>query len=248
MECVKKNFRKIFGFRESEPYSLKAFKLSLIILSLLLLALLTVVRIIDNKSVTRVELREDGKVTPNKTNFNSSLLVKDIVVRSSQSYYVRFRKKIVQRIIPSWMDCLRFPPKYIGTGLVTGDVALTLTAGTSDTEFNSEVRVYTLFGILGTLGGVWSLMLIVYAFLFGMKRIEPWGLIHKYGWCFASRTKIKLRKELKKIPFINQSNLNNESKIEERLYSLENFLRENVINVELLDNMNNNDNDKKTSL
>jgi hypothetical protein len=74
-----------------------------------------------------------------------------------------------------------------------------------------------------------------------MKRIEPWGLVHKYGLCFASKTKTKLRKE-QIIPFINQFNLNSDNEsTKKRLISLENFLKEHDINVDLLDDMNNND-------
>ncbi|CAG8548584.1 6897_t:CDS:2 [Ambispora leptoticha] len=93
-----------------------------------------------------------------------------------------------------------------------------------------------LLGILSALGGAMSGFSAAYVFLFGIDRVKPWGLCQRI---FRIRDPIqkKLYKTLgPKLPFVNVDENDNDEKmpvsleeLQNRLNSLELFLREYII-------------------
>ncbi|KAF0470594.1 hypothetical protein F8M41_025366 [Gigaspora margarita] len=105
-------------------------------------------------------------------------------------------------------------------GIDNGYSSLDLMAESLFTEVHTEVKVYTLFGLFGTLGGALSLMSTIYTVLFGMDKIKPWGVLYKYG-CFAKQTKKIVEKKV----------------IDNNKLDLKKFLEEYVVDTKLLDNI-----------
>ncbi|CAG8464896.1 703_t:CDS:2 [Cetraspora pellucida] len=105
---------------------------------------------------------------------------------------IRIRRKVTRNLIRNWKEYLGFFPEYNETSSYEtflygvfptsqpSTAILDLIAESLDTKFHTEVSV------LGTLGGIWSLMLLIYAKLFGAGKFEPLGILHKRGY-FAKR-------------------------------------------------------------
>ncbi|CAG8764096.1 32631_t:CDS:2 [Gigaspora margarita] len=138
------------------------------------------------------------------------------------AYYMKFRRIVDKKIIRNCKVYLGFASEYeenssyITTllGIDNGYSSLDLMSESLFTEVHTE-----LFGLFGTLGGALSLMSTIYTVLFGMDKIKPWGVLHKYG-CFAKQTKKIVEKKV----------------IDNNKLDLKKFL-EYVVDTKLLDNI-----------
>ncbi|KAI9594922.1 hypothetical protein BDF19DRAFT_86418 [Syncephalis fuscata] len=47
-------------------------------------------------------------------------------------------------------------------------------------DVNENVKLYTFLGVISPVGGLLSIALYVFAFLFGHKRLRPWGIVQRF--------------------------------------------------------------------
>ncbi|CAG8491452.1 8344_t:CDS:2, partial [Paraglomus occultum] len=103
-----------------------------------------------------------------------------------------------------------------------------------------------VLGAFGLLGGIWSIIAGLYAFLLGGDVISPWGCVQSYCCCFIRSTRSKLDKEFPVVPFQSSKNLpesgsESSSQTEEttelknRLDALEVFIQEYIVDTGYLD-------------
>ncbi|CAB4416561.1 unnamed protein product [Rhizophagus irregularis] len=155
--------------------------------------------------------------------FNDSVAMMNLYnLALNQNYQFEFKRRIKEVIIPSWMNDFGIPSKY-------------------------ETQSY----IESTLCGAWGLAAAMYSLLFGADTIRPWGIVQSYCYGFSRLTRRKLKETLPIIPFYDKSytdanhDLSLDEKIElipllqSRIDSLELFLREYVVDVNYLDNIQN---------
>ncbi|CAJ0638017.1 12160_t:CDS:2 [Entrophospora sp. SA101] len=95
---------------------------------------------------------------------------------------------------------------------------------------------------IGPLGGAISLLLGIYAILFGGSLLNPWGIFQNHCCKYKSRSKRKLLKNLSVIPLTEKNQLYYEKSkdldiISLRFNSLETILREYIINADFLDEL-----------
>ncbi|CAG8845032.1 7380_t:CDS:2, partial [Racocetra persica] len=93
----------------------------------------------------------------------------------------------------------------------------------------------------GLLGGAWSLAVVAYKLLFGDDAIQPFGLIHKYGY-FSKKSQNNLTNSLSTFPLVQLSDSSNiiddenrTKQLEKRISDLELFLRDYVVEAQQLD-------------
>ncbi|RIB29264.1 hypothetical protein C2G38_2136931 [Gigaspora rosea] len=96
---------------------------------------------------------------------------------------------------------------------------------------------FNVINSLGLIGGAWGFATAIYAVLFGTNAIKPWGLIQKYGFKINNSVQTKLRNSFEIIPLVHYSNTTNNLKkheLKKRLDSLQQFLTENVVDIQYL--------------
>ncbi|CAJ0746107.1 1464_t:CDS:2, partial [Entrophospora sp. SA101] len=106
----------------------------------------------------------------------------------------------------------------------------------------TEKRFETVLSNIGPLGGAISLLLGIYAILFGGSLLNPWGIFQNHCCKYKSRSKRKLLKNLSVIPLTEKNQLYYEKSkdldiISLRFNSLETILREYIINADFLDEL-----------
>ncbi|CAI2169970.1 19650_t:CDS:2 [Funneliformis geosporum] len=113
-------------------------------------------------------------------------------------------------------------------------------------QVETEQRTRTLLGIVGLMGGAWGLASALYAALFGVDMIRPWGCLQSYCG-LRRRTYNKFKKRIPVLPLINSSSsmteLNSNSldvkELRDHIISLEIFLKEYVVDVKFLEKSEN---------
>ncbi|CAG8609940.1 21416_t:CDS:2 [Gigaspora margarita] len=120
-----------------------------------------------------------------------------------------------------------------------------------DIPYYADIEIYyqnfLVLNLLTKLGGALTLALTVYTFLFGSMQISPWGKIHQFRFSpFYFMTRNKIHEEFNIIPLIkndllkNSSNISQELQInimQDKINNLEKFLRDYIINIEMLENI-----------
>ncbi|CAI2172344.1 1734_t:CDS:2 [Funneliformis geosporum] len=121
------------------------------------------------------------------------------------------------------------------------EIDLTVTSFLMQVE--TEQRTRTLLSVLGLMGGAWGLASALYAILFGVDSIRPWGCIQSFYSKTRHRTYNKFKKTIPVLPLINSHSSMKEfdssspdvKKLHDRLLSLEIFLKEYVVDVKFLE-------------
>ncbi|RIA80025.1 hypothetical protein C1645_839419 [Glomus cerebriforme] len=184
----------------------------------------------------------------------------------NQMYQFSYSRMIKEVIKPSWMNDFGIPPTYIQIPYITSNLLATSNPynGTNPKMFvisikptsgsiqvDREVRTHTYLGGLGLMGGAWGLATAIYAMLFGVDTLRPWGIVQSYCCGFSRLTKNKLKNTFPIIPFFSKSYLDNKnhlskfdlsldekielvSILQSRIDSLELFLQEYVVDVNYL--------------
>ncbi|RIA84951.1 hypothetical protein C1645_808518 [Glomus cerebriforme] len=178
-----------------------------------------------------------------------------------QIYDFTFSRVIRELIKPSWMNDFGVPPTYEQKPHIVSDLLLTPYMNyqaaekqisfsikpkfTNIVQVDKELRTHTYLSGLGLIGGAWGLGAALYGLLFGADALKPWGLVQSYCCGFSYKTRKELKKTLPIIPFYDSSSPiiknNPERKLslaeqnELRIYSLELFLQEYVVDVRYLD-------------
>ncbi|CAI2195619.1 952_t:CDS:2, partial [Funneliformis geosporum] len=119
---------------------------------------------------------------------------------------------------------------------------ISLTATSFRMQVETEKRTRTLLGVFGLVGGAWGLSSALYATLFGVDAIRPWGCLQT-DCGLRRRTYNKLKRRIPVLPLINSSSsmteLNSYSpdvkELRDRLISLEIFLKEYVVDINYLE-------------
>lgn len=136
-----------------------------------------------------------------------------------------------------------------GIGNNSTQIRLSVSPQTFFVEVETETRSSTVLTAFALLGGIWCLFLTVYTVLFGMTSVRPWGCVQSYCCCFAYQTKAKLREIYPVPPLIDtpgfpyateQGSLSQVVvQLQRRHEVLEMFIREYVVDVRHLRDLNN---------
>ncbi|CAG8511841.1 15568_t:CDS:2 [Funneliformis caledonium] len=118
-----------------------------------------------------------------------------------------------------------------------------LTVATFQIQVETERRIRTLLGVFGIVGGASSIAMALYTFLFGANLFRPWGYTQAYCCGLSYRTYNKLKNSFPVLPLVNSSSLMTKpnpslqdiKELQDRLNSLEMFLKEYVIDVNYLE-------------
>ncbi|CAB4495224.1 uncharacterized protein OCT59_010266 [Rhizophagus irregularis] len=196
--------------------------------------------------------------------FNDSVAMMNLYnLALNQNYQFEFKRRIKEVIVPSWMNDFGIPSKYetqsyiestllpLPNGTSNNMVMMSITPKGAIIQIDREIRTHTYLSGMGLLGGAWGLAAAMYSLLFGADTIRPWGIVQSYCYGFSRLTRRKLKETLPIIPFYDKSytdanhDLSLDEKIElipllqSRIDSLELFLREYVVDVNYLDNIQN---------
>ncbi|KAG9287126.1 hypothetical protein G9A89_001020 [Geosiphon pyriformis] len=68
-------------------------------------------------------------------------------------------------------------------------------------------RCHTVVNLFALFGGALCLMKLIYTMIFGNELIQPWGLIHFYGCCFAKKTNRQIRELFPVLPMYDNTRL-----------------------------------------
>ncbi|CAG8460738.1 11315_t:CDS:2 [Ambispora leptoticha] len=122
-----------------------------------------------------------------------------------------------------------------------------------------EQRTKTFLGALALFGGIWVIAAGVYACLFGINALRPWGLVH--SCCFPNDNRKHILNRYPNIPLFspaansNPTVVNNfgtddefKRRMEERFNALELFLKDHVVNAGYLEEFVKNANDDNQPL
>ncbi|CAG8511877.1 15570_t:CDS:2, partial [Funneliformis caledonium] len=143
----------------------------------------------------------------------------------------------VQPYLRSSIQSMPYPVDFeFPTGLFISNVIFTFPSFLVTVE--TEQRTRTILGMFGLVGGAWGLAAALYASLFGVDMIRPWGCVQQYC-CNLTRYHNKLKKTLPTIPFVDPSPSQNVKELQDRLNALEFVLKEYVVDVKHLENLNN---------
>nr|CAG8610193.1 10792_t:CDS:2 [Entrophospora candida] len=214
------------------------------------------------------ELDDIKKKYPDQANLQKYIdYLQDLeLVQGNKSNYFYIKWARREYLIRDWTNHLGFPNNHIPLRIAVPIVLtpmegfnwtqiIIMPYGNAESGFfetiETEKRSETVLSNIGSLGGAISLLLGIYAILFGGSLLSPWGIFQNY--CCNSRSKKKLLNE-KKLPIIPLTEKNqlhykksknpDISEIENhlisltiRFYSLETILREYVINSDFLDGL-----------
>ncbi|CAG8545933.1 1787_t:CDS:2 [Funneliformis caledonium] len=158
---------------------------------------------------------------------------------------------------PSYNTTHRIISKLQSTPLPTepstgyySEIELTVTSYRMqvETEQRTQTLVFhfnnkKLLSVFGLMGGAWGLASALYAALFGVDSIHPWGFIQSCYCGYGHRIHNKFKKTMPVLPLINPSSLMTElnssspnvKELHDRLISLEIFLKEYVVDVKYLE-------------
>ncbi|CAG8809088.1 9908_t:CDS:2, partial [Dentiscutata erythropus] len=122
-------------------------------------------------------------------------------------------------------------------------------------EVDTDQKAKTALNILGLFGGAFGILTSFYALLFGVKSIQPWGLVQRTVFKHNKPAQNKLLTTLESLQFLDHLNNDKDNledqlstkKLKKRLDSLQLFLRDYVVNVQYLEQINENINRNKDS-
>ncbi|PKY51969.1 hypothetical protein RhiirA4_546874 [Rhizophagus irregularis] len=180
-------------------------------------------------------------------------------------YHVRMTRKITKTIVESIKDDFGFPPERETLTYITTFVYLTtrndswyadaasgfmLDPNSFLLEDQTEQRNKNALSVISNVLAIFGALLTIYAILFGVSSIKPWGIMHKR--VFNSTTKKTLNEKLKPKPTLlfsanpEYDNLD----LKEELIGLKEFLKHYVVNISWLEEDNiktSKKDDRKTS-
>ncbi|RGB29339.1 hypothetical protein C1646_766736 [Rhizophagus diaphanus] len=212
------------------------------------------------------EIISNQKDSGTSLSFNDSVAMMNLYnLALNQNYQFEFKRRIKEVMVPSWMNDFGIPSKYetqsyiestllpIPISNVTSNNMLLMSIMPKGAiiQIDREIRTHTYLSGIGLLGGAWGLAAAMYSLLFGADTIRPWGIVQSYCYGFSRLTRRKLKETLPIIPFYEKSytdanhDLSFDEKIElipllqSRIDSLELFLREYVVDVNYLDDIQN---------
>ncbi|RIB24994.1 hypothetical protein C2G38_567995 [Gigaspora rosea] len=183
----------------------------------------------------------------------------------NQSYNVKLTRNIKQLMSQSWKNYFGFAPQTERIPYVTSTIESSLISNTTASrtlfstiniepqsfivQVDTDQRLKTVLNSLGLFGGAFGLVTSFYALLFGTGAIKPWGLVQRHLFKVNRIVQDKLLSTLESMTFIShlthdtddlKEDLSTE-KLEKRLDLLQLFLRDYVVNVEYLENIQKSD-------
>ncbi|KAF0550198.1 hypothetical protein F8M41_024944 [Gigaspora margarita] len=159
-----------------------------------------------------------------------------------QSYNIQLTRNVKQLMSQSWKNYFGFVPETERIPHVTSTIVLFI--------INAFEKMFkTVLSSLGLFGGVFGLVTSFYALLFGTGAIKPWGLVQRHLFKVNQIVQDKLLSTLESMPFISHlthdtNDLDDDlsiEKLEKRLDLLQLFLRDYVVNVQYLENIQQSD-------
>nr|CAG8499247.1 11792_t:CDS:10 [Entrophospora candida] len=202
------------------------------------------------------DIRDNYPGQTNLQKYISYLHSNRVSIQENKKNYFSIKWTRRKYLIRDWTNYLGFPNRYVSLHIAE---PIILTPRTSyyenqttvyisqyddfaDNPFETvetEKRSETVLNNIGPLGGAISLLLGIYAILFGGSLLSPWGIFQNYCCKYKSRSKRKLLKNLPVIPLTEKNQLYYEDLkiISLRLNSLETILREYIINADFLDEL-----------
>ncbi|GBB98988.1 hypothetical protein RclHR1_03390004 [Rhizophagus clarus] len=167
---------------------------------------------------------------------------------SGQTIVVYYSPTIIKQIISKYAYGLaggkadEYVDFNVHTDVTTSTASevttLTLQPASSDIYYQEET--YNLNSIISNIGGFYSSLSGIFAFLFGASKLAPWGFLQTNVFnCLCTRYRRKLVRKLKNkyepIPFVSGRAKN--FTLEERVQSIENLLGEYYLNTEFLNEL-----------
>ncbi|KAF0542486.1 hypothetical protein F8M41_004586 [Gigaspora margarita] len=158
-------------------------------------------------------------------------LLSDIFIYTvnQQAQYIWFTRNIREKILPQkFKDMMGITPDLIKYYyIITNSQTVVNLQYTSSSRlfiepqnFNlnkeTEHRNKTLWGVVGLVGGLWSLIMAIYSFLFGIDLLQPFGCIQSYCPSFQ----LKMHENYKNLQELND------------IDSLKIFLLDYIIDIE----------------
>ncbi|CAG8548122.1 19346_t:CDS:2 [Gigaspora margarita] len=177
----------------------------------------------------------------------------------NQSYNIQLTRNVKQLMSQSWKNYFGFVPETEKIPHVTSTIGSSLISNTTGprtlfSTINIEphsfiVQIDTDQSSLGLFGGVFGLVTSFYALLFGTGAIKPWGLVQRHLFKVNQIVQDKLLSTLESMPIISHlthdtNDLDDDlsiEKLEKRLDLLQLFLRDYVVNVQYLENIQQSD-------
>ncbi|CAI2171783.1 19869_t:CDS:2 [Funneliformis geosporum] len=167
-----------------------------------------------------------------------SITDNSFILPNKQQLNVRLNRRIRKTIHSKFTGTLGINPSY--------DVQPYLRSNLQSMPFPPEVNIpagmflgqiiFTFQNFLVTVETEQSLAAALYASLFGVDMIRPWGCVQLYC-CNLSRFHNKLKQTLPTIPLVDPSPSQDVKVLQDRLSALEIFLKEYVIDVKHLENI-----------
>ncbi|CAI2167824.1 12885_t:CDS:2 [Funneliformis geosporum] len=192
---------------------------------------------------------EDTQSNAPVTPFEESLFyLNKYTVAEHFIYKLGFSRKFRKTLVPTLLTYIGFQGTYVTKPYIESIMQIApmissnpnyLTIRISPRSFiveeEQEQRNGNIINILGNIAALYSSIVFIYVFLFGVDSMRPWGFVHK-GCCgfrrFEERTKEKLSQSVR-APDL-------EAGFEERILYLEKFrrfLEKNVIDASLLESI-----------
>ncbi|CAJ0845190.1 8840_t:CDS:2, partial [Entrophospora sp. SA101] len=194
-----------------------------------------------------------------RNNYPDQINLQNYIDYLKNVVYIKWTRR--NYLIRDWTNYLGFPTHYVSLRIAEPIASVsTTTPYENQTTVNivpygyltgayfetveTEKRFETVLSNIGSLGGAISLLLGIYAILFGGSLLSPWGIFQNYCCKYKPRSKRKLLNNLPVIPLTEKNQLQYENSedpniisIITRFNSLETVLREYVINSDFLDEL-----------
>ncbi|CAG8616352.1 4574_t:CDS:2 [Paraglomus brasilianum] len=192
------------------------------------------------------------------------------VIFYRQQNYVSYLLKERDMISPNAFAYFGFPQKttqsYVTSTLTSGPLApnddpnifgsIYIQPASFVIRTETQQMTRTIFNALGLLGGAWSVGIGLYAFLYGSDILNPWGCVHSYCCYYARKSRLQVRESFSAMLLQSPRSLVRPSPdlsapnnlyhaLEQRLDTLELFLKECVVDQTYLENLNDGKNSNK---
>ncbi|CAG8727084.1 730_t:CDS:2, partial [Dentiscutata erythropus] len=187
------------------------------------------------------------------------------------SYDIQVSRNIKQLMTNSWKNYLGFTPDLETIPYCTSIIASNVITNNTDpnslysiiniepysfiVEVDTDQKSKTALNLFGLFGGVFGILTSLYAFLFGVKAIQPWGLVQRTVFKVNKTARSQLLTTLESMQFLDHLNNDKDNledqvstkKLKKRLDTLQLFLRDYVVNAQYLEQINENINRNKNS-
>ncbi|CAJ0859196.1 13291_t:CDS:10 [Entrophospora sp. SA101] len=204
------------------------------------------------------DIRDNYPGQTNLQNYIDFLQSNRVIIQENKEndFFIEWTRR--KYLIRDWTNYLGFPNHHVSLHIAEPIVSTHTTSsyenqttvyiipyGYTNNYFETvetEKRFETVLSNIGPLGGAISLLLGIYAILFGGSLLNPWGIFQNHCCKYKSRSKRKLLKNLSVIPLTEKNQLYYEKSkdldiISLRFNSLETILREYIINADFLDEL-----------